>query len=105
MPTVNFTVMSRRSSLNWYVYKSIRPTLLNVDLHATIGVDLGRQPGHVPQIIEKRPCIYHFLPPFLPIFWFAYPIFLTSLRQCMQHVQRAKNVTVMNVTDNKSNKF
>ena len=28
-----------------------------------IGVDFGGQPGHVPPIIEKRPCIYHFLPP------------------------------------------
>src|SRR6218665_3530069 len=24
------------------------------------------QPGHVPPIIEKRPCIYHFLPPLIP---------------------------------------
>src|SRR6218665_2987965 len=31
---------------------------------------------------EKRPCIYHFLPPSSPpIFWFAHQIFLTSLRQ------------------------
>src|SRR6218665_1721345 len=29
------------------------------------------------------PCIYHFLPPFLPIFWFALPIILTSLHQCL----------------------
>src|SRR6218665_3120052 len=43
----------------------------------------GGSPGTCPQIIEKRPCIYHFLPPFAPpIFWFAHPIFLTSLRQC-----------------------
>src|SRR6218665_2670394 len=49
---------------------------------AIIGVDLGGGPGHVPPIIEKRPCIYYFLPPFaLTIFWFAHPIFLTSLRQ------------------------
>ena len=43
------------------------------------------QPGHVPPIIDKSPRIYHFLPPFVsrshPIFWFAHPIFLTSLRQ------------------------
>src|SRR6218665_1641093 len=26
-----------------------------------ISVDFGGQPGHVPPIIEKRPCIYHFL--------------------------------------------
>ena len=39
------------------------------------------QPGHVPPITEKRPCIYHFLPPFAPLkFCFAHPIFLTSLR-------------------------
>ena len=33
---------------------------------ATIGVNLGGQPGHMPPIIEKRRCIYHFfttLPP------------------------------------------
>src|SRR6218665_1946183 len=28
-----------------------------------ICVDIGGQPGHVPPIIEKRPCIYHYLPP------------------------------------------
>src|SRR6218665_2215806 len=47
-----------------------------------IGVDLGGSPGTCPPIIEKRPCVYifhHLLP---PIFWFAHPIFLTSLRQC-----------------------
>ena len=27
---------------------------------------LSGQPGHVPPIIEKRRCIYHFLPPFAP---------------------------------------
>src|SRR6218665_2088979 len=27
-----------------------------------IGIDLGGQPGHVPPIIENRPCVYHFLP-------------------------------------------
>ena len=27
---------------------------------------LWSQPGHVPPIIEKRPCIYHFLPPSAP---------------------------------------
>src|SRR6218665_1599048 len=32
-------------------------------------------------IIENRPCSYHFLPPFPPIFWFAHPIFLPSQRQ------------------------
>jgi len=49
--------------------------------HIDIGVDLGGQPGHVPPIIEKRPCIHHFLPPIAPpILWFAHPIFLTSLR-------------------------
>jgi len=31
-----------------------------------MGADLRGQPGHVPPIIEKRPCIYHFLPPFAP---------------------------------------
>src|SRR6218665_2708784 len=30
----------------------------------SIGVDLGDSPGTCPPIIEKRPCIYHFLPPF-----------------------------------------
>src|SRR6218665_2733373 len=42
---------------------------------------LRGKPGNVPPIIEKRPCIHHLLPPFSPIFWFAHPIFLTSLRQ------------------------
>src|SRR6218665_3128423 len=27
---------------------------------------LSGQHGHVPPIIEKRPCIFHFLPPFAP---------------------------------------
>jgi len=27
---------------------------------------LGGSPGTCPPIIEKRPCIYHFLPPFAP---------------------------------------
>ena len=25
-----------------------------------IGVDFGRQPGHGPPIVEKRPCTHHF---------------------------------------------
>ena len=29
-------------------------------------IRLRGQPGHVPSIIEKCPCIYHFLPPFAP---------------------------------------
>src|SRR6218665_2027697 len=33
---------------------------------ACIGVDLGGSPGTCSPIIEKRPCIYHFLPPFAP---------------------------------------
>src|SRR6218665_637060 len=34
-----------------------------------------------PPIIEKRPCIYHFLPPSAPpIFWFAHPIFFPMNR-------------------------
>ena len=46
-----------------------------------MGVDFGKQPGYVPPIIEKRPCIYHFLPPFPPAFWLAHPTpFMTSLR-------------------------
>ena len=28
-----------------------------------IGIDFGGQPGHMPPITEKRPCIYLFLPP------------------------------------------
>ena len=32
-----------------------------------IGVDLGGQPGNMSPIIEKRPCIYHFLTPFAPL--------------------------------------
>src|SRR6218665_909639 len=42
-----------------------------------IGIDFGGSPGMCP-------CIYHFLPPSAPptIFWFAHPIFLTTLRQC-----------------------
>src|SRR6218665_3735448 len=31
--------------------------------HHTIGVDLGGSSGTCPPIIEKRPCIYHFIPP------------------------------------------
>jgi len=33
---------------------------------ACTGVDVGGQPGHLPSIIEKRPCIYHFCHLFLP---------------------------------------
>src|SRR6218665_2426476 len=48
-----------------------------------IGLDLGGlQPGHGPPIIENLPCIYHFFTTLPPIFWFAHPIFLASLRQC-----------------------
>src|SRR6218665_421419 len=35
----------------------------------------GAARARAPPIIEKRPCIYHFLPPFPPIFWFAHLIF------------------------------
>ena len=38
----------------------------------------------MPPIIEKRPYIHHFLQSFPPIFRFAHPIFLTSLRQCTE---------------------
>ena len=56
---------------------------------------LWGQPGHVPPIIEKRPCIYHCLPPSVPIFWFAHPIFLISLRQCkylITHLARHNSI-------------
>src|SRR6218665_1668573 len=54
-----------------------------VILPNTIGVDFGEAArARAPSIIEKRPCIYHFLPPFPPIFWFSLRIFLASLRQC-----------------------
>jgi len=44
-----------------------------------IGVDFGvGQPGHVPS-----PNAFITFP---PIFWFAHPIFLTSLRQWVQDV-------------------
>src|SRR6218665_441903 len=33
---------------------------------ASIGVDFGGSLSTCPPIIEKRPCIYHFLPPFAP---------------------------------------
>src|SRR6218665_3931979 len=48
-----------------------------------IGVDFGGAArARAPPIIEKCPCIYHLLPPFAPPkFWFALPIFLTSLCQ------------------------
>ena len=47
------------------------PHILNfhykiIALTVSIGVDFGGQPGHVPPIIEKRPCIHHFLPPSAP---------------------------------------
>src|SRR6218665_2684834 len=58
--------------------------------HTIIGVVLGAQPGYVPPIIDKCPCIYHFLPPFAPpIFWFAHPIFWTRLRQCILYYHTA----------------
>ena len=31
-----------------------------------MGVDFWEETGHVPPIIEKLPCIYHFLPPSAP---------------------------------------
>ena len=44
----------------------------------------GSARARAPPIIEKRPCIDHFLPPSAPrIVWFAHPILLTSLRQCL----------------------
>src|SRR6218665_582634 len=71
----------------------------------SIGVDLGGSPGTCPPIIEKRPCIYHFLPHFSPRpnILVCPPNILTSLRQCLQalhfcltmheHLQRSIIVT------------
>src|SRR6218665_1339417 len=42
-------------------------------LDASIGVDFGGQPGHVPPIIEKRPCIYHFFYHLSPNILFCSP--------------------------------
>src|SRR6218665_983018 len=57
---------------------------------------LRGSPGTCPPI-EKRPCIYHFLPSFPPIFWSAHPIFLTSLRQWLQ--QQALIVVVIVISE------
>src|SRR6218665_1550163 len=45
---------------SWYGQEGIKRSM-----HG-IGVDFGRQPGHVSPITEKRTCIYHFLPPSAP---------------------------------------
>ena len=57
--------------------------IIRNNTHSVIGVDFGGRPGHVTPIIEKR-LSFHLLLPLLPYstFWFASPIFCTSLRQC-----------------------
>jgi len=37
-----------------------------IHVPTNIGVDFGGCPGMCPPIIEKFPCIYHFLPPSAP---------------------------------------
>src|SRR6218665_1382936 len=64
-------------------------------------------PGRCPPIINKRPCNYHFLPPFAPIFLFAHPTFLTSLRhwwemavlilQCHLRINSSDSVHLRNI--------
>src|SRR6218665_425120 len=46
-------------------------------------VDLGGQPGHVPQIIEKRLCFHQLLPPIATNI-LVDPNILISLCQCQQ---------------------
>jgi len=56
------------------------PRIQNTVNHRRIDFGGRGSPGTWPPIIEKRPCIYRFLQLFAPpIFWFAHPIFLTSL--------------------------
>src|SRR6218665_2470929 len=81
-----FVVPGTSVNIEYYCEHVLRRGLLSVIqvtcmVVMTIGVDLGGSPGTCPPIIGNRPCIYYFLPPFPPIFWFAHPIFLTSLRQ------------------------
>src|SRR6218665_2318508 len=53
--------------LNMHIFNRRRISIRRLR-RAGICVDLGgsREPWHVPPIIENRPCIYHFLPPFAP---------------------------------------
>ena len=90
--TLDFSLCVRKVAYYMYMYVSMCVYCalyvgMYVYVYACIGVDFGKfggSPGTCPPIIENRPCIYHFLSPFAPpIFWFALPIFLTSLRQCM----------------------
>ena len=66
---------SIRYLLDLLFSKFVNPHLINLSSYVNfpspliilvIGVDLGGRgsPGTCPPIIEKRPCIYHFLPPF-----------------------------------------
>jgi len=47
------------------VMVSIKTVMVSMKMVMVIGLAIG-QPGHIPPIIEKRPCIYHFLPTFDP---------------------------------------
>src|SRR6218665_1667559 len=49
-----------------YVLYSEQLLVPHCSLLYCIGADFGGIPGTFPPIIEKRPCIYHFLPPFSP---------------------------------------
>ena len=54
-----------------------------------IGVDFGGQPGHMPPNNWEMPMHLSLFTIFCPqLFWFAHPIFLTSLRQIKRHEGR-----------------
>jgi len=77
-------------------YVKIYWTLLTVLWVKNIGVDfLGGSQGMWPPIIEKRPCVYHFLPTFPPNILVCPPKILTSLRQWLKTV-RLKNANKLN---------
>jgi len=58
--------------------------------YGLIDVDFGGSPGTCPPIIEKHPCIYHFLPPSAPqyigfptqYFWQVYASVWTQCCKC-----------------------
>ena len=51
------------SSTSVYIGKQCS---LTIKRYVAIGIDYRGQPGHAPQIIEKRLCSYQFLPHFSP---------------------------------------
>src|SRR6218665_2828811 len=61
---VYFAAATQQTSLVLHIERSL--LIRRHTYYTGIGVDFGGSPGTCPPIIEKRPCICHFLPPLPP---------------------------------------